>query len=79
MGDIYRIRWGIVQVCNGYRCWHERGCIAERWVQIVGPLGFWCSVKDGGWRTSEDRALRDVAHDRHLRTPLPPTRDLPNA
>ena len=67
----YRIRWARVEVCNGYRCWRERRCIAERRVSVLGIWSFWWIVDDADWRTTDREAMRDINHDKQMRTPLP--------
>ena len=66
----YRVREALVEVCNGYRCWHERKFIAERRITLFGALGWWWPVLDGDWRWSAEIARRDAIRDAHLRAPL---------
>jgi hypothetical protein len=73
MTDRYRIRWARVEVCNGYRCWMEQRCIAERRVWF-GPISWWWPVRSAGWRQGDPEAARDIEMDRAIRSPLPPAR-----
>lgn len=70
----YRIKWAIVEVCDGYRCWRDLRCIAQRRVSILG-LSFWWPV-DGGWREAEAKAEQDIERDMDLRAPLPDVREV---
>lgn len=70
----YRIRWARVEVCNGYRCWHERRCLAERRVPLLfGAFSIWVPVDGTRPRCDEAQAMADIEADRALRAPLPPT------
>lgn len=66
----YRVREARVEVCNGYRCWHERRFIAERRVTIFGLLSWWWPVLDGEWRPTAHAARCDAERDAKLRAPL---------
>lgn len=68
----YRIRWANGERCNGYRCWPERLCIAERRVKLLGLFAFWWPISR--WVLTEEDAMRDIADDMQLRRPLPPPR-----
>lgn len=67
----YRIRWARVDVCNGYRCWRERRCIAERRISVLGIWSFWFPIGEMQWRTTEEEAMMDVDYDKKMRAPLP--------
>lgn len=71
-GDRYRIKWAVVQRCNGYRCWPERMCIAQRRVRFLWLIPMWWPVND--WRMTEGEAEADIHHDINLRSPLPTPR-----
>lgn len=72
MTTIYRINWARVQVCNGYNCWKERRCMAEREVRVFGIHLFWWPV--GEWREYESLSVRDIERDVDMRKPLPKPR-----
>lgn len=69
---VYRIREARVEVCNGYRGWHERRFIAERHVTLLGILSWWWPVTDGRWRETRHEAKCDVERDIELHAPISP-------
>ena len=73
----YRIRWDRVEVCNGYRCWRERRCIAERRVSVLGIWSLWLPAPECHWRTTEAEAVRDINNDKQMRAPLPAIKLVP--
>lgn len=73
-GDEYRIRWAVVERCNGYRCWPERMCIAERRIRFLWLIPIWWPTDVSAWRLTEEKAARDIERDRALCAPLPPPR-----
>lgn len=68
----YRVREARIEVCNGYRCWHERRFVAERRVRFLGVLSWWWPVIDCEWRTTAQEARTDAEKDSKLRAPLTP-------
>ena len=66
----YRIRWAVVDTRDGKR----RMCLAEAQISLFwGLFKEWWPVTDGGWRRYESEAREDIARDREIRAPLPPT------
>lgn len=72
--DEYRIRWAVVEVCNGYTCWKERRCLAQKIVKFLWLFPMWWPVDGADWRRSEAEAERDIARDVNLLRPLPPSK-----
>lgn len=70
----YRIRWAVVQRCNGYSCWPERMCIAERRISLLWILPMWWPMDSSRWRITEVEAERDIEACISLRQPLPAPR-----
>ncbi|WP_428516303.1 hypothetical protein [Roseovarius sp.] len=70
--DRYRVREGVVTICNGHREFRARRFLAERRATVFGLFGFWWPVTDGEWRTTEEAAQNDIARDAYLRLPLAP-------
>lgn len=66
----YRIREGVVEHCNGYRCWKQRMFIAERKVSFLGLWSFWWPCTNASWRTDGWQAEGDAVADARLRRPL---------
>lgn len=66
----YRVREGRYHRCNGYRCWRERGFVAERRVYLFWLFPIWSPVRDGEWRSTRERAKADLDRDAWLRSPL---------
>lgn len=66
----YRVREARVEVCNGYRCWHERRFIAERRLTLLGIISWWWPVIDCNWRKTAHESRIDAERDADLRKPL---------
>lgn len=60
----YRIKWAIVEVCNGNRCRKEMRCIAERIVSFLWIKFYW--PINGKWRSSEYEAKLDIDHHKEM-------------
>lgn len=71
MAREYRIRWAIVERCNGYTCWPERMCIAERRVTVFWFIRFWFPFGVAGWRKTQEAAEMDIQRDISLNAPIP--------
>tara|TARA_Y100000310_G_scaffold211266_1_gene212021 strand:- start:4162 stop:4386 length:225 start_codon:yes stop_codon:yes gene_type:complete len=67
MGE-FRVREATVEVCNGYRCWHERRFIAERKIK-TWLFSFWWLVIDAEWRKTREDAVRDIIRHKNLCKP----------
>ena len=66
----YRVREARVEVCDGFRSRHERRFLAERWVKMFGPIGFWWPVNGGEWRRIENDAIDDIHREIEFQGPL---------
>jgi len=66
----YRIREGVVEVCNGDTSQKQRRFLAERRVKFLGVIPIWWPVTDDKWRASRETAMLDAEHDAYLQLPL---------
>lgn len=71
MAREYRIRWAIVERCNGYTCRPARMCIAERRVTIFWIIRFWSPFRAAEWRETQRQAEMDIEMDIRLNALLP--------
>ena len=66
----YRVREGLIEVCNGFDCWKARAFLAERKVTIFWLFSIWWPVTNGKWRYTQREAALDATADAKLREPL---------